>query len=76
MNFLNTLFFMLIGIFSINEASTLQPNSTKEISSHITLNKQDTEIKAIIFNCDGTLIDMESDISWIGNMPFDVKDMS
>lgn len=56
MNFLNVLFFMLIGgCFSIGHANTMQTSDVKEIFSQTT--DKNAHIKAIIFDCDGTLID-------------------
>ena len=66
MNFLKVLFFMLIGVFSIGQATTLQANDVREISSQTTGKNQCLHIKAIIFDCDGTLIDngIESFLKW------------
>lgn len=51
MNFLSLLFFLLIGSFSIGQANSM---AVREISSQTTAK---APIKAIIFDCDGTLID-------------------
>ncbi len=48
---------MLAGTFSIGQASTLQVGCAKEIPSQTTANNQAIQVKAIIFDCDGTLID-------------------
>jgi len=48
---------MLIGSFAIGLSSTLQAGDAREISSRITDKRPDTDIKAVIFDCDGTLID-------------------
>lgn len=57
MNVLNVLFFMLLGSFSIGHANTVQISDVKEIFSQTTDKNQCAHIKAIIFDCDGTLID-------------------
>ncbi len=53
MNFLTLLFFILIGGFSIGQANTLQASDIREP----TAKNPCAHIKAIIFDCDGTLID-------------------
>jgi beta-phosphoglucomutase-like phosphatase (HAD superfamily) len=57
MNFLYVLFFILIGSFSIGHAKTAQISDVMEIFSQTTDKSQCMHIKAIIFDCDGTLID-------------------
>lgn len=48
---------MLMGGFSICQANTLQVSDVREISSQITAKNPYAHIKAVIFDCDGTLID-------------------
>src|ERR1700722_11216447 len=57
MNFLIALLSVLIGGFSVGQANILQASNIREISSQTTAKNQCAEIKAIIFDCDGTLID-------------------
>ena len=57
MNFLTILFFMLIGGFSIDQANALQASDIRESSSQTKDKNQCAHIEAIIFDCDGTLID-------------------
>ena len=57
MNFLSVLFFILVGTFATSPTSGLQAGDRKEISSQTIVNNQDIQIKAIIFDYDGTLID-------------------
>lgn len=57
MHFLSVLFFLLIGCISIGHADTIHTITTKKIFSQATDKSLYTQIKAIIFDCDGTLID-------------------
>lgn len=57
MNFLSALFFLLIGSFSIGPVNTLQAITAKKIISQAHDQNDYRLIKAIIFDCDGTLID-------------------
>jgi len=57
MNFLSALFFVLIGSFSIGHVNNLQAITAKEIVSQAPDQNEYRHIKAIIFDCDGTLID-------------------
>lgn len=57
MQFLTVLFFMLIGSFSVGQANTLKASNARGISSQTIAENQYAHIKAIIFDCDGTLID-------------------
>jgi beta-phosphoglucomutase-like phosphatase (HAD superfamily) len=53
MNFLSVLFLMMMGGFSVGLINTLQADDAKEISSQTAVK----HIEAVIFDCDGTLID-------------------
>jgi len=48
---------MLIGGFSIGQANALQTSNIRKPSSQTAAKNQHANIKAIIFDCDGTLID-------------------
>lgn len=47
---------MLIEVFSISQTSALQVDNAEKLPFQITANNQDVQIKAIIFDCDGTLV--------------------
>lgn len=66
MNFLSVLFFILIASFSIGHANPIQTSDVKEIAAQAIDQKQYTDLKAIIFDCDGTLIDngIEFFLNW------------
>jgi beta-phosphoglucomutase-like phosphatase (HAD superfamily) len=57
MRLCNFFLFLLIGSFSFCEIDALQTNAQQDLLVQVTEQNQNNSIKAIIFDCDGTLID-------------------
>lgn len=57
MAFFNFFFLVLIGGFLISQVDALETNEKPEIIFQATEQNKSSPIKAIIFDCDGTLID-------------------